>query len=127
MDDVASFGAWIQDTPRVIFLFIVQAKPAPHHVIELKEMRLEPLDTTDERQQRLATLFAPHFPEESQVPLDPGVLNERDTYVFWDLVGRPIQNAYVFERNVTFHHPDGSTSTGRIDLYKRGCYVLEAK
>ncbi|MEI6035780.1 MAG: DNA methyltransferase [Verrucomicrobiae bacterium] len=36
-------------------------------------------------------------------------------------------NAYVFERSVTFHHPDGSTSTGRIDLYKRGCYVLEAK
>ncbi len=36
-------------------------------------------------------------------------------------------NAYVFERSVTFHHPDGTTSTGRIDLYKRGCYVLEAK
>ena len=37
------------------------------------------------------------------------------------------ENAYVFERGVTFHHPDGTTSTGRIDLYKRGCYVLEAK
>jgi hypothetical protein len=37
------------------------------------------------------------------------------------------ENAYVFERSVTFHHPDGSTSTGRIDLYKRGCFVLEAK
>jgi len=37
------------------------------------------------------------------------------------------QNAYVFERAVTFHHGDGSTSTGRIDLYKRGCFVLEAK
>jgi hypothetical protein len=36
-------------------------------------------------------------------------------------------NAYVFERSVTFHHPDGTTSTGRIDLYKRSCYVLEAK
>ena len=36
-------------------------------------------------------------------------------------------NAYVFERNVTFHHPDGSTSTGRIDLYKRACFILEAK
>ena len=36
-------------------------------------------------------------------------------------------NAYVFERSVTFHHPDGTTSIGRIDLYKRGCYVLEAK
>jgi hypothetical protein len=37
------------------------------------------------------------------------------------------ENAYVFERSVTFHHPDGSTSTGRIDLYKRGCFILEAK
>lgn len=37
------------------------------------------------------------------------------------------ENAYVFERAVTFHHADGSTSVGRIDLYKRGCFVLEAK
>lgn len=37
------------------------------------------------------------------------------------------ENAYVFERNVTFRNPDGSTSPGRIDLYKRGCFVLEAK
>lgn len=26
-------------------------------------------------------------------------------------------NAYVFERSVTFRHGDGTTSTGRIDLY----------
>lgn len=37
------------------------------------------------------------------------------------------QNAYVFERAVTFRNPDGTTSPGRIDLYKRGCFVLEAK
>ena len=37
------------------------------------------------------------------------------------------ENAYVFERAVTFQNPDGSTSGGRIDLYKRGCFVLEAK
>ena len=37
------------------------------------------------------------------------------------------ENACVFERSVTFHHPDGTTSTGRIDLYKRACFVLEAK
>lgn len=29
-------------------------------------------------------------------------------------------NAYVFERSVTFQHGNGLTSTGRIDLYKRG-------
>ncbi len=36
-------------------------------------------------------------------------------------------NAYVFERDVTFQNLDGTTSIGRIDLYKRGCFVLEAK
>ena len=37
------------------------------------------------------------------------------------------ENEYVFERSVTFHHGDGTSSIGRIDLYKRGCFVLEAK
>lgn len=37
------------------------------------------------------------------------------------------QNAYVFERAVKFQNPDGTTSDGRIDLYKRGAFVLEAK
>lgn len=37
------------------------------------------------------------------------------------------ENAYVFEKAVTFHHADGSTSAGRIDLYKCGSFVLEAK
>ena len=39
----------------------------------------------------------------------------------------PAQDAYVLERAVTFD--DGATkkSTGRIDLYKRGCFVLETK
>lgn len=36
-------------------------------------------------------------------------------------------NAYVFERRVTFAHGDGSTSAGRIDCYRRHAYVLEAK
>jgi type I restriction-modification system DNA methylase subunit len=40
---------------------------------------------------------------------------------------RDEENAYVFEKGVTFTHGDGSTSAGRIDLYKRGCFVLEAK
>ncbi len=34
---------------------------------------------------------------------------------------------YRFERNVTHHEADGSTTTRRIDLYKRGCFVCEAK
>ncbi len=44
-----------------------------------------------------------------------------------DVIGAPkpeptrpddAENAYVFEKAVTFRNPDGSTSTGRIDLYK---------
>ncbi len=34
---------------------------------------------------------------------------------------------YVFERDVRIVRDDGSESIGRIDLYKRGCFVLEAK
>jgi hypothetical protein len=36
-------------------------------------------------------------------------------------------NTYVFERAVTFRYGDGTSSNGRIDLYKRGSFVLEAK
>ena len=39
----------------------------------------------------------------------------------------PTQDAYVFERGVTFDDGAGKRSTGRIDLYKRGCFVLETK
>ncbi|MEZ5445173.1 MAG: type IIL restriction-modification enzyme MmeI [Gammaproteobacteria bacterium] len=37
------------------------------------------------------------------------------------------ENAYVFERRVTFQHGDGSESHGFIDLYRRGHFVCEAK
>jgi type II restriction/modification system DNA methylase subunit YeeA len=67
---------------------------------------------------------------------------ERANYVLFlselcDLLGVPRPdpagpatepNAYVFERAVTFHHRGSTkTTTGRIDLYKRDCFVLEAK
>ncbi|WP_018631781.1 class I SAM-dependent DNA methyltransferase [Neomegalonema perideroedes] len=38
-----------------------------------------------------------------------------------------LKDDYVFEKRVTFHHAGGATSSGFIDLYKRGCFVLEAK
>ena len=34
---------------------------------------------------------------------------------------------YMFERPVTFVHGDGATSAGRIDCYRRGHFVREAK
>ena len=37
------------------------------------------------------------------------------------------ETGYAFEYDVTEHHPDGSTTKGRIDLYKRACFVLESK
>ncbi len=37
------------------------------------------------------------------------------------------EQAYMFERPIAFTHGDGSSSAGRIDLYRRGCFVLEAK
>lgn len=39
----------------------------------------------------------------------------------------PTQDAYVLERAVTFDNGTGKTSTKRMDLYKRGCFVLETK
>lgn len=36
-------------------------------------------------------------------------------------------NAYVFERRVTFRYGDGNESAGFIDLYRRGAFVCEAK
>jgi hypothetical protein len=39
----------------------------------------------------------------------------------------PAKNGYVFERRVDINHPDGSTTRGYIDLYRRGHFVLEAK
>ena len=34
---------------------------------------------------------------------------------------------YMFERPLSFRHADGSSSPGRIDLYRRGAFVLESK
>jgi hypothetical protein len=37
------------------------------------------------------------------------------------------RNAYVFEKAVKFNNGDGTTSDGRVDLYRKGCFVLESK
>lgn len=44
-----------------------------------------------------------------------------------DPAGDPETNDYVFERVVKEPNRDGGVSTRRIDLYKRDCFVLEAK
>jgi hypothetical protein len=50
----------------------------------------------------------------------------------WDLPrvahpGPSGANGYGFEYEVSKQVPDGSSTRGRIDLYKRGCFVLESK
>jgi len=37
------------------------------------------------------------------------------------------RNTYVFERAVTRRNPDGTTTTGFVDLYRRGSFVWECK
>jgi hypothetical protein len=37
------------------------------------------------------------------------------------------ENTYVFEREAKLVHEDGPVTIGRIDLYKEGCFILEAK
>ncbi len=66
-------------------------------------------------------------------------LAERANYVrfldeFCEVLGVPRPDpasgsggAYRYERGVVRHESDGSTTSRRIDLYKRGCFVLEAK
>ncbi len=49
-----------------------------------------------------------------------------------DLLALPHPDAtreagYAFEFPVTQHHLDGTATNGSIDLYKRGCFVLESK
>jgi hypothetical protein len=41
--------------------------------------------------------------------------------------GDPDIDNYVFERDAVIQHEGGSTTVGKIDLYKHGCFVLEAK
>ncbi len=36
-------------------------------------------------------------------------------------------NTYVFEKAVAFNNGDGTTSAGRVDLYRQSCFVLESK
>ena len=36
------------------------------------------------------------------------------------------EQIYMFERPITFHHGDGSSSAGRVDCYRLGHFVLES-
>ena len=38
-----------------------------------------------------------------------------------------VESTHCFEKDLKLTHLDGTTSTGSIDLYREGCFVLEAK
>src|SRR5512133_2053499 len=38
-----------------------------------------------------------------------------------------VETTHCFEKDLKLTHLDGTTSTGSIDLYREGCFVLEAK
>ena len=49
-----------------------------------------------------------------------------------ELLGVPRPHAtlaqeYMFERPVTFSYADGTSSAGRVDCYRRGCFIAESK
>lgn len=41
--------------------------------------------------------------------------------------GDPTRDIYVFEKDAVLVHEGGKRTVGRIDLYKHGCFILEAK
>jgi len=41
--------------------------------------------------------------------------------------GDPEADRYVFEKDAILPHEGGRISTGKVDLYKQGCFILEAK
>jgi hypothetical protein len=47
--------------------------------------------------------------------------------LFVDAPHATAEQNYMFERPISFRHGDGTSSPGRIDCYKRGHFVLEAK
>lgn len=41
--------------------------------------------------------------------------------------GDSARDQYVFERDAKMPHPGGEITIGKVDLYKAGCFILEAK
>ncbi len=41
--------------------------------------------------------------------------------------GDPERDTYVFEKDAVIVHEGGKRTVGRIDLYKQGCFIIEAK
>ncbi len=85
------------------------------------------LPTPDAHQQANAFIARWHGTTASELSTAQSFVRE-----LCDLLGVPaphptLEQDYMFERPITFAHGDGSSSAGRIDCYKHGHFVLEAK
>ena len=89
----------------------------------------------------MCAYFTPFIYPEFEARWQPSGGAERADYSLFltdlcDLMGMPhpdattdspAQDAYMLERAVTFDDGASKKSTDRIDLYKRGCFVLKTK
>lgn len=60
-------------------------------VFELKDLQEEGLEK-ESHQKKLAELFMPYFPDNSEVRIDPSILSEQDTRIYLDIIGAPIKS-----------------------------------
>lgn len=63
----------------------------------------------------------------SELPTSQSFLSDLCRLLGVDTPHPTPEQDYMFERPITFRHGDGSTSAGRIDLYRRGAFVLESE
>lgn len=61
------------------------------YLVEHKDIQEEGLEKP-ERQSKLAELFAPYFPNEEEVLIDPSILSGDDIYRYADIVGEPLKS-----------------------------------
>ena len=62
------------------------------YIIELKDIQEEGMEKP-ERQAKLAALFRPYFPNETEILIDPSVLSSEDVQTFATVMGGPVKNA----------------------------------
>lgn len=68
-----------------------------------------------------------HGVEASELSTAQSFVRELCELIQVDVPHPTAEKNYMFERPVTFMHGDGTDSAGRIDCYRQGAFVLEAK
>lgn len=95
-------------------------------LVELKDIQEEGLEKP-ERQQKLAALFCPYFPGETEVLIDPAVLSPDDLYVYADLISGPLRVALKSASDqikATKVHLGEPSLSGGVIVLNTGYYSL---